>query len=120
MELADLNQKLAAYGADMWGVNDRFLGDAQFYGRCLADILAEPSLERLAQALGESDFGAAFDAAHGLKGLSGNLGLTPFYTAICALVESLRAKEYGRAQGELQAVLAERQRLRQIFEPSPP
>ena len=36
---------------------------------------------------------AAFEAAHTLKGVAGNLGLKPLYDAVCHIVEPLRRGE---------------------------
>ena len=41
-------------------------------------------------AIRSKNYEAAFEAAHGLKGSSGTLGLTPLYEAVCAVVENLR------------------------------
>ncbi len=38
------------------------------------------------------DLTGAFEAAHTLKGVAGNLGLTPLYEAVCAIVEPLRSR----------------------------
>ena len=39
------------------------------------------------------DLDGAFEAAHTLKGVAGNLGLTPLYRSVCAVVEPLRIRE---------------------------
>ena len=36
---------------------------------------------------------SAFEAAHTLKGVTGNMGLTPLYDAVCTIVEPLRTRE---------------------------
>ena len=36
---------------------------------------------------------SAFEAAHTLKGVTGNMGLTPLYDAVCTIVEPLRTGE---------------------------
>ena len=38
---------------------------------------------------------SAFEAAHTLKGVTGNMGLTPLYDAVCTIVEPLRTGRTG-------------------------
>ena len=47
----------------------------------------------LGGALASGDTAKAFEAAHTLKGVTGNMGLTPLYAALCTLVEPLRTGE---------------------------
>ena len=45
------------------------------------------------QALKDKDYGEAFTAAHTLKGVTANMGLTPLFDRVCAIVEPLRLGE---------------------------
>ena len=48
------------------------------------------------------DLDGAFQAAHTLKGVSGNLGLTPLYEVVCDIVEPLR---HGEKRSDYPAML---------------
>lgn len=82
-----------AYGADYEGTLPRFLGKEDLYLRFLDMLLKDETLQRLGEALEADDGAGAFEAAHTLKGVVGNMGLTPLYQAVCALVGPLRAGE---------------------------
>ena len=106
--------RLRACGADMDGAMDRFLGDGEFYRECFQMFLRDPAFAALDGAMARKDTAAAFDAAHTLKGVSGNLGLTPFYKAVCALVELLRRGGTESPVEEYRAVLAEKSALERL------
>ena len=112
MNDARLMRKIIEYGADESGINDRFMGNAELYISCLREFVDEPNFGLLEDALTRKDDEAAFEAAHALKGLSGNLGATACYEAICALVETLRARREDGRDEQYAAVVAERDRLR--------
>ena len=99
--MAALKEVFQKYGADYETTMSRFMGSEQIYLKILAMLPRDENLQKLDQALQAGDYPAAFDAAHTLKGMAGNLGLTPLYQAVCAPVEPLRAK----APGEDYAVL---------------
>lgn len=84
---------LESYGSNYEETMGRFLGDEAFYLRMLGMLLKDGSMKTLCDALNGEDMGAAFDAAHTLKGIAGNLGLTPFYSAVCTMVETLRIRD---------------------------
>ena len=46
----------------------------------------------LEAALREGDLDTAFEYAHALKGLTGNLSLTPLYEPLCEMTELLRSR----------------------------
>ncbi|WP_338148938.1 Hpt domain-containing protein [Dysosmobacter acutus] len=88
-----------AYGADYQVTMSRFLGNEEMYLRFLHMLFQDDNLQKLGQALERGDLTAAFEAAHTLKGVTGNLGLTPLYEAVCVIVEPLRdRKEQDYAQ----------------------
>ena len=53
----------------------------------------DASFDSLAQAVGEGDKHAAFAAAHDLKGVLGNLSLTPVYSMVSQMTELLRSED---------------------------
>lgn len=109
--MAGLIDDLRARGADMNGAMDRFLGDQELYGDCFRMFLEDPSFPALEHALSQQDAAAAFDAAHSLKGVAGNLGLTALYQAVCALVEPLRQGQCTGLSPLYQAVRDEKAKL---------
>ncbi len=115
MNTKKLFDRLTAYGADMQGINDRFMGDAELYEECFWDLLQEQSVAALGQAIDAKEYDKAFEAAHALKGLSGNLGLTPFYEAVCDLVESLRVQDYRRIGEQYAAVQRQLDHLNALY-----
>ena len=111
MDKSVLFDYLDAYGADMSGINSRFRGNSDLYSGFFFDFLTEHEFEALEQAIHNEDYEEAFENAHTLKGLSGNLGLTPLYSELGILVESLRAKRYDDVRMEFAGVENQLQRL---------
>lgn len=81
------------YGGDYNATMARFMGKGSLYMKIFGMLFRDDNLQILGKALEEGDLDAAFMAAHTLKGVSGNLGLTPFYDAVCRMVEPLRGRE---------------------------
>ena len=85
---------LSDYGVELNTTLNRFAGDEELYIDCLLDFISDKNFKLLESAMEEKDYPAAFQYAHTLKGVSGNLGLTPLYKAVCDLTEPLRNKKY--------------------------
>lgn len=115
MDKEKLKKQLMEYGADIAGINSRFLGDFALYESCLREFMNDADIPLLEQAVSERNYDKAFAAAHTLKGVSGNMGLTPCYDAVCVMTESLRSKEYGSVDAELLAISEQFRRLRDVF-----
>ena len=109
--IADLD----AYGADVDGALDRFLGDEELYAECLETFAADEGFAALGLALKEADTKRAFETAHMLKGVSANLGLTPMTEAVCAVVEPLRHNSSEDLTGGYEAILAQLETLRRLL-----
>ena len=88
--MADIKEVFQKYGADYETTMSRFMCNEQLYLTILAMLPRDENLHKLDRALQSHDFPTAFDAAHTLKGMAGNLGLTPLYQTICAIAEPLR------------------------------
>ncbi|MBC8528408.1 Hpt domain-containing protein [Christensenellaceae bacterium NSJ-44] len=105
-----------AYGADYHATMERFMGNEGMYLRLLDMLFKDDNLEKLGAALQTGDLTAAFEAAHTLKGVVGNMGLTPLYEAVCAMVEPLRARQaredYPAMYAQVQAQFAAADELR--------
>ncbi len=82
-----------AYGGDNSAAMGRFFGNEGMYLRFLDMFFQDESFQQLENALDAGDLKDAFAAAHTLKGVAGNMGLTPFYKAVCVIVERLRTEE---------------------------
>jgi hypothetical protein len=67
-------------------------GRKPFYIRLAGMILQEENFDKLEQALAAGDLKEAFSAAHALKGVTGNLALTPLYEPVQEITELLRAE----------------------------
>lgn len=70
----------------------RCMGNEQFYLRLVNMIPDEKSFDSLKTAVDNGDLQAAFEAAHALKGVLGNLSLTDMFDKCSEITELLRAK----------------------------
>ena len=84
---------LREFGADVATGMARCLNREDFYLRLVRTAAADPGYETLRAAIDEGDLGRAFEAAHALKGVTGNLALTPLYEPVAEMTEHLRARE---------------------------
>lgn len=80
------------YGADYTVTMERFMFREEMYLRFLNMMLEDENFLKLKTALEADDLEAAFEAAHTLKGVSANMGLTPLYEKVCGVVEPLRSR----------------------------
>lgn len=112
-----MNTKLEAlkkWGCDITGSLERFVNDEDLYVSCLDMFIEDESFTELPLAIANEQWEDAFNHAHSLKGVSGNLGLTPLFDKICALVEALRHQEYDKAPALLKAFLAALEQYKKI------
>lgn len=84
---------LVAFGANVDEGMARCMNNESFYLRLVESVKNEKGFDALKAALDEGDLDAAFEAAHSLKGVLGNLSLTPLYEPMSEITELLRAKE---------------------------
>ncbi|MDD3429098.1 MAG: Hpt domain-containing protein [Oscillospiraceae bacterium] len=71
----------------------RFGGKQELYEKYLLKFPQEEVFSLLQTAMKEQCYKDAFFQAHTLKGVSGNLSLTPLYECLCDFVECLREEK---------------------------
>lgn len=86
-------EKLEELGIDTKEGLNRCMNKEAFYFKMLAMGLSNEHFNNLENALKSKDRSAAFESAHALKGVVGNLALTPLYGPLSELTELLRADE---------------------------
>ncbi len=88
MTIDDLN----AFGANTTEGLKRCLNKEDFYLRMVKKVPDDANFQKLYDALAVGDLTAAFDAAHAIKGATGNLALSPIFDPVAELTELLRAR----------------------------
>lgn len=84
---------LSAFGANVNEGMTRCLNNEGFYLQMVESIKEETGFDALRDAINAGDLNAAFEIAHSLKGILGNLALTPLYEPASQITELLRAKQ---------------------------
>ncbi len=88
--MTTLREAYQSVGADYDDVFHRLMDSDDMVARFAGKFLEDPSMEQLEAALAAGNVEAAFRAAHTLKGVAQNLGLTNVYEPASVLTESLR------------------------------
>ena len=107
-------EQLRAWGADVDDAMPRCLNNEAFYLRLVGKAVEEPAFDRLREALEAGDLDKAFEQAHALKGVTGNLALTPIDKPVRGITELLRSRtdmDYGPLLAE---ILSQRDALREL------
>lgn len=90
MELLD---RLKEYGVDVDGAVARFVGKKDLYVKFLQKFIQDASYTGLKECMEQGRYPEAFEYAHSLKGVCGNLNLSPLTEQVSELTEILRNKE---------------------------
>ncbi|MBO4505378.1 MAG: Hpt domain-containing protein [Lachnospiraceae bacterium] len=85
-------KKLKELGCDTDKGLERCLGNEDFYLEFVPDALKKERYEKLEALIKNKDLDAAFEAAHGLKGILANLSLDPVLEPVAEMTELLRAR----------------------------
>ena len=84
---------LEEFGANVNEGMRRCLNREDTYLRLVGQAVAATDLDALKNALEAEDFQQAFALCHAMKGLFGNLALTPLYELTGEMTEHLRARD---------------------------
>ena len=102
---------LHACGANTQEGLGRCMNNEAFYIRLVNMALDDASFQKLSDAVAAGDKKAGFEAAHSLKGVLGNLALTPIYAPVAEMTELLRAAADTDYQSYLDRILAARDQM---------
>ena len=106
MEQALLD-KLTAGGIDVTATIARFGGNENLFLKYLRRCPTDPTLGTLTAAMQGGDREEIKRTCHTLKGLSGNLGLTPLFNACATMMTELRASDTSDVSALYDQVCAE-------------
>lgn len=85
-------EKLNSFGVDTAEGLARCYGNEALYLKLIHMVPAEGNFEKLSAAIKLNDLDGAFEAAHALKGVLGNLSMNPMYEKCSEITELLRAR----------------------------
>ncbi len=100
-----LTEKLKEYGVNVAEALERFMGNEAIYEKTLKKFPAAAESHTVVEYIKSGDSKTAVANAHTLKGVTGNLSMTPLYTAYVDIVNLLRAGENDKALAELEKIL---------------
>ncbi len=106
---------LRDYGADVDEGVKRCLDDEEFYIDLVKSVIPDERLTELEQFIAARDFEKSFEVAHALKGMYGNISITPIYEPICEITELLREKKDVDYSDLLNKAKAEKKRLDDLY-----
>lgn len=84
---------LKALGADTDSGLVRCLNNEAFYLKLVKMALEDGNYEKLKEAVSRKDLDEAFECAHALKGMLGNVSLDNLLEPVKTITEALRGKE---------------------------
>ena len=86
-------EKLKEYGANVEEGLARCLNNEAFYLRLVLKTIDDNRVSVLENAINNKEYKQAFELAHSLKGVYGNLSLSPLFNIVCEITELLRANK---------------------------
>ena len=105
---------LRQFGADVDSGLGRCMNNEAFYLKLVEKAAGEAAFGKLSDALAAKDLDTAFEAAHSLKGVAGNLSLTPIYDPVAEITELLRSRTDMDYTELLNRILAKRDELTEL------
>lgn len=106
---------LKQFGADTNDGLARCMGNEGFYFKLIGKVMEDNNFGVLEEAVASKDLDKAFEAAHSLKGVLGNLALTPIYEPVYEITELLRARQDIDYSGYLKKISDKRAELAELL-----
>ena len=101
----DLISELDALGVNTQEAIRRFSGNTALYQKMLGKLVTAVKDLEVMPCFEKEDYEAAVTNAHTLKGVTGNLSLTPLYNGYTEVVNLLRAGNHDDAKAVLEKIL---------------
>ena len=105
---------LRAFGADVDDGLRRCMNMEQFYLRPFGSLKGDTRVDDLKAAVEAKDLDKAFEIAHALKGIYGNLSLTPLYQPVQEITELLRKRTEMDYSALIQQIRSSRDALAEL------
>ena len=106
---------LRAYGADVDSGLRRCMNMEAFYLKLVNSLKGDTKPEELKAAVEAKDLDKAFEVAHALKGVYGNLSLTPLTKPVTEITELLRARTDTDYSALMNEIMAQKAKLDALF-----
>jgi HPt (histidine-containing phosphotransfer) domain-containing protein len=101
----DYMDDLKSLGVDVEDALKRFMNHSQLYEKMLAKFVISVQDLEVKEFLEAADYEKALANAHTLKGVAGNLSLTPLYKGYSEIVADLRGDEPEKAKKMIAQIL---------------
>ena len=108
-------EELEAFGANVSEGLRICVNNESFYLKMVKKAAEDSNFERLEKALEDRNLKDAFEAAHALKGVYGNLALDPLYRPMSEMTEHLRRQEEMDYAPYMEKIAAVREELKRII-----
>ena len=102
----EIIKRMEEQGIDVKGALGRMMGNEKLFVRIMKKFPNDASFGNLKAALEQKDYESAFEQAHALKGVSGNLGLRPLMEADIVVLEKLRHRETAGLEEDMEKLTA--------------
>lgn len=111
-----LMEELSALGVDTDDALSRFMGNSDLYERMLKKFPKVVEDSPVLTYVQSEDYETAASNAHALKGVTGNLSLSPLYTKYSKLVDMFRESKFEQANALLSETLEIQQKFLEVIE----
>ncbi len=98
-------ERLKEYGVNVSEALERFMGNEKLFLMTLKKFSASVEAHEVREKIISGDRSTAIANAHTLKGVTGNLSMTPLYEAYVEIVQSLKNGENEKALARLDGIL---------------
>lgn len=107
----DLIEELKELGVNTDEALGRFMQNSELYVKMLGKFPAAVKDANVSAHFAEKDYEAAVATAHTLKGVTGNLSLTPLFKAYTEIVALLRAGDNDTSEAMLKEILPVQEKI---------
>lgn len=106
-----MTSELQELGADVNDAMQRFMNNASLYEKMLKKLPATIEANPVMEFIDAGDIATAIEKAHTLKGVLGNLSVTPLYKAYTEIVDLLRQGNPDKAKEILEGCLPTQEKV---------